>query len=55
VISETTVYTGLDVPVPIGSKVAVWHGTPPERIARVITLRRYDHPSAWYHLETALT
>lgn len=55
VISETTVYTGLDPAVPVGSAVTVWQGTSQERTARVITATRHDHPSAWSHLEIALT
>ena len=55
VISETTVYTGPDLPVLIGSTVTVWAGTAQERTARVLTASRYDHPSAWSHLEIALT
>lgn len=55
VISETTAYAGPDLAVPIGSTVTVWPGTPQERTARVITATRYDHPSAWSHLEIALT
>jgi hypothetical protein len=55
VTSETTVYTGPDAAVPVGSRVTVWPGTPHERTARVITTSRYDHPAAWSHLEIALT
>lgn len=55
VISETTVYTGPDVAVPVGSRVTVWTGTPYDRTARVITASRYDHPGSWSHLEIALT
>lgn len=55
VISETTVYTGPDATVPVGSQVTVWPGTPPQRTARVITTSRYDHLVAWSHLEIALT
>lgn len=55
VTSETTVYTGPDAGVPVGSQVTVWPGTPHERTARVITTSRYDHPAAWSHLEIALT
>lgn len=55
VVSETTVYTGPDLVVPVGSTVTVWRGTPQERTARVITATRHDHPSAWSHLEIVLT
>lgn len=55
VVSETTVYTGPDGPVPVGSQITVWPGTPYERTARVITTSRYEHPAAWSHLEIALT
>lgn len=55
VVSETSAYTGPDVLVPVGSQVTVWQGTPHERIARVITTRRYEHPDSWSHLEIALT
>ncbi|GGM65191.1 hypothetical protein GCM10012275_39670 [Longimycelium tulufanense] len=55
VISETTVRTQPGVHIPIGSKVTVWHGTPHERTARVITANRFNHPSAPAHLEIALT
>jgi len=41
--------------VPVGSTVTVWVGTPRERTARVITATCYNHPSAWSHLELALT
>ena len=54
VISETTVYTGPNVPVPVGSMVTVWQATPHERTARVITVSRYDHPVVWSHQEIAL-
>ena len=55
VISETTVYTGPDAAVPVGSQVTVWAGTPNARTARVITTSHYDHPAAWSHLEIALS
>jgi hypothetical protein len=55
VVSETTVFTGPDVPVPVGSRVTVWAGTAHERSARVITTARHDHPASWSHLEIALT
>jgi hypothetical protein len=54
VISETTVYTGPDAVVPVGSQVTVWAGAPHERTARVITTSRYEHPGSWSHLEIAL-
>jgi len=55
VTSETTVYTGPDAAVPVGSQVTVWPDTPHERTARVITTSRYEHPGSWSHLEIALT
>ena len=55
VTSETTVHTGPDAGVPVGSQVTVWTGTPHERTARVITTSRYEHPGSWSHLEIALT
>ncbi|GAB3459225.1 hypothetical protein [Actinophytocola sediminis] len=55
VVSETTVYTGPDAAVPVGSQVTVWQGTSHERIARVITAGHYEHPGSWSHLEIALT
>lgn len=55
VISETTIYTGVDLSVPVGSTVTVWLGTPQERTARAITATRYDHPLAWSHQEIAVT
>jgi hypothetical protein len=55
VISETTVYTGPDAEVSVGSQVTVWAGTPHERTTRVITTSHCDHPAAWSHLEIALT
>jgi hypothetical protein len=54
-ISETTVRTRPGEHIPIGSKVTVWHNTPNERTARVITANLFDHPSSWSHLEVALT
>jgi hypothetical protein len=55
VVSETTVHTGPDVVVPVGSRFTVWAGTLHERTARVITVSRYEHPGSWSHLEIALT
>jgi hypothetical protein len=55
VISETTVRTRPREHIPIGSQVTVWHGTPHERTARVITTNLFDHPSSWSHLEITLT
>jgi hypothetical protein len=54
VTSETTVYSGPEVAVPVGSQVTAWAGTPHERTARVITTSRYEHPGSWSHLEIAL-
>ena len=54
-VSETTVYTEPDLAVPAGSHITVWPGTARERTARVITTTFYNHPSAWSHLEIALT
>ncbi|GAB3467110.1 hypothetical protein [Actinophytocola sediminis] len=55
IVSETTIYTGPDVPVPAGSRVTLWAGTSHERTARVITTSRHSHPASWSHLEIALT
>jgi hypothetical protein len=55
VTSETTIHTGPDAVVPVGSQVTVWADTPHERTARVITTSRYEHPGSWSHLEIALT
>lgn len=55
VVSETTIYTDSNLSVPVGSQVTVWRDTPHERIARVITTSRYEHPGSWPHLEITLT
>ncbi|MEV5537454.1 hypothetical protein AB0L13_11390 [Saccharopolyspora shandongensis] len=54
-VSAAIVRTRLDVHAPPGSQLTVWPGTAHERMARVITADRFEHPGTPGHLELALT